>query len=72
MIIKNEKCIVSNSECNYVSTCRYLSDRFGVLKCEHNAMRRAYINETHKHELQERSKLETWSERKDYLVKEIK
>lgn len=35
-------------------------------------MRRAYINEIHKYELQERSKLETWSERKDYLVKEIK
>lgn len=35
-------------------------------------MRRAYINEIHKYELQERSKLETWYERKDYLVKEIK
>lgn len=69
MIIKNEKCIISNSECNYTNTCRYLLDRFGVFECENNEFKRLTIESGYEHELQERSKLETWSERKEELVK---
>ncbi len=69
MLIKNEKCIISNSECNYTSTCRYLSDRFGVFECENNEFKRLTIEAGYEHELQERAKLETWSERKEELIK---
>lgn len=72
MIIKNEICIGSNRECNCVSICRYLLDRFGVFECENNEVKKLAVRAGYEHELQERSKLETWSERKDYLVKETK
>ncbi|MDU3581139.1 MAG: hypothetical protein E7F84_04380 [Clostridium butyricum] len=71
-MIKSEHCIVTPNECNHVSTCRYLLDRFGVFECENNEFKRLTIESGYEHELQERAKLETWSERKDYLVKETK
>ena len=69
LIIKNEKCIGSNKECNCVSTCRYLLDRFGVFECENNEFKRLTIESGYEHELQERAKLEIWSERKEELIK---
>ena len=34
MIIKSQKCLVSDAECSHVNTCRYTLDRFGVFDCE--------------------------------------
>ena len=69
MIIKNEKCLGTNKECNYVSTCRYLLARFGVFECENNEFKRVTIEAGYQHELQERAKIKTWSERKEELIK---
>ena len=69
MIIKNEKCLGTNKECNYVSTCRYLLSRFGVFECENNEFKRVTIEAGYQHELQERAKIKTWSERKEELIK---
>ena len=69
MIIKNEKCINSDKECDCVSACRYLLNRFGVFECENNEFKRLTIESGYEHELQERAKLEIWSERKEELIK---
>ena len=57
LIIKSEKCLVSDSECSHVNTCRYTLDRFGVLDCELAEIKKHVINVKHQHELQERKEL---------------
>lgn len=57
MIIKGEKCLVSDAECSHVNTCRYTLDRFGVLDCEMVEIKKQVINVKHQHELQERKEL---------------
>ena len=57
MIIKGEKCLVSNVECSHVNTCRYTLDRFGVFDCEPMESKKQAINAKHQHELQERKEL---------------
>ena len=69
LIIKNEKCIVSNNECNCVSTCRYLLERFGAFECEPVEYKKSLVEAVHQKELQERAKLKIWSERKAHLIK---
>ena len=57
MIIKSQKCLVSNEECNHVSSCKYLLERFGVFECESEEVKKQAIEAKHKHELQEREEL---------------
>lgn len=57
MIIKSEKCLVSNIECNHVSSCKYLLERFGVFDCEPEKIKKQAIESKHKQELQERKEL---------------
>ena len=57
LIIKGEKCLVSNIECSHVNTCRYTLDRFGVLDCEMVEIKKQVINVKHQRELQERKEL---------------
>ena len=57
MIIKGEKCLVSNIECSHVNTCRYTLDRFGVLDCEPVESKKQAINAKHQKELQDREEL---------------
>lgn len=70
LIIETQKCIVANTECNHVSTCKYLLDRFGVYECEPIEVKKVAVEDGHQHELQERAKIKTWSERKLDLIKE--
>ena len=57
LIIKSEKCLVSNVECSHVNTCRYILDRFGVYDCNPVEIKKQVINVKHQHELQERKEL---------------
>lgn len=57
MIIKGEKCLVTNRECKQVSTCKYLLDRFGVFECESEELKKQSIEAKHQQELQERKEL---------------
>lgn len=57
MIIKGEKCLVSNIECKHVNSCKYLLERFGTLECEPAEFKKQTIEAKHKHELQEREEL---------------
>ena len=57
MIIKNQKCLVSNIECSHVNTCRYTLERFGVFDCEPAAVKKQKIEVKHQQELQERKEL---------------
>ena len=57
LIIKNEKCLVSDAECSHVNTCRYTLDRFGVYDCNPVEIKKHVINVKHQHELQERKEL---------------
>ena len=57
MIIKSQKCLVSNIECSHVNTCRYTLERFGVLDCEHAATKKRKIEAKHQKELQDREEM---------------
>lgn len=57
MIIKSQKCLVSNEECSHVSTCEYTLERFGVFDCEPVEIKKQDINVKHKQELKEREEL---------------
>ena len=57
MIIKYQKCLVSNIECSHVNTCRYTLDRFGVFDCEHAGVKKQEIEAKHQQELQDRKEL---------------
>ena len=57
MIIKSQKCLVSNIECSHVSTCRYTLERFGVFDCEPAAVKKQKIEAKHQKELQDRKEL---------------
>ena len=57
MIIKSQKCLVSNAECSHVSTCRYTLERFGVFDCEHAEVKKQEIEAKHQQELQDREEL---------------
>ena len=57
LIIKSEKCLVSDSECSHVNTCRYTLHRFGVYDCNPVEIKKQAINAKHQHELQERKEL---------------
>ena len=57
MIIKSEKCLVSDAECSHVNTCRYTLERFGVFDCEPVESKKQAINAKHQQELQERKEL---------------
>ena len=57
MIIKFQKCLVSNVECSHVNTCRYTLERFGVFDCESMESKKQAINAKHQQELQERKEL---------------
>ena len=57
IIIKSQKCLVSNIECSHVNTCRYTLERFGVFDCEPVESKKQAINAKHQQELQEREEL---------------
>ena len=57
MIIKSQKCFVSDKECGYVSTCKYTLHRFGVLDCESVTIKKQKIEAKHQKELQDREEL---------------
>ena len=57
MIIKSQKCLVSNKECSHVSTCKYMLHRFGVLDCEPATIKKQKIEAKHQKELQDREEL---------------
>ena len=57
MIIKSQKCLLSNIECSHVNSCRYLLDRFGVLECQAAEHKKHIIEDKHKKELHERKEL---------------
>ena len=57
MIIKSQKCLVSNVECSHVNTCRYTLERFGVFDCEHASVKKQAIEAKHQKELQDREEL---------------
>ena len=57
MIIKSQKCLVSDAECSHVNTCRYTLERFGVFDCEPVESKKQAINAKHQQELQERKEL---------------
>ena len=57
MIIKSQKCLVSNVECSHVNTCRYTLERFGVFDCEPMESKKQAINAKHQYELKERKEL---------------
>ena len=57
MIIKYQKCLVSNVECSHVNTCRYTLERFGVYDCNPVEIKKQVINVKHQQELQERKEL---------------
>ena len=57
MIIKSQKCLLSNIECSHVNTCRYTLHRFGVLDCEPMESKKQAINAKHQQELKERKEL---------------
>lgn len=57
MIIKGEKCLISKAECNKVSSCRYLLERFGVRECEPILVKKTIIDVKHKKEMEERKEL---------------
>lgn len=72
MLIKDEICKIKNKECKHLISCRYLKHRFGALEvdCMPVAERMARINKVSHDEIEKRNEIVTWSERKDYLVKE--
>ena len=47
MIIKFQKCLVSNVECSHVSTCEYMLHRFGVFDCESTEVKKQTIEAKH-------------------------
>ena len=57
MIIKSQKCLVSDKKCNHVNTCKYTLHRFGVLDCESMESKKQAINAKHQQELQDRKEL---------------
>ena len=57
LIIKSEKCLLSESECSHVNTCKYTLHRFGVLDCEPVAVKKQKIEAKHQKELQDREEL---------------
>lgn len=57
MIIKSQKCLVSDKECSHVSTCKYMLHRFGVFDCEPEAAKKQKIEVKHQQELQGRKEL---------------
>ena len=57
MMIKSQKCLVSDKKCSHVNTCRYTLDRFGVLDCEPVTIKKQKIEAKHQKELQDREKL---------------
>ena len=57
MIIKSEKCLFAHIECEHASSCKYLSERFGVFDCEPVKYKRLLINLKHQQELKERRKI---------------
>ena len=57
MIIKSQKCLVSDIECNNVNSCKYLLERFGVLDCESAAVKKQKIEEKYQKELRDREEM---------------
>ena len=57
MTIKSQKCLVSNMECRHVNACKYTLERFGVLDCEPEAVKKQKIEAKHQKELQDREEL---------------
>ena len=57
MIIKSQKCLLANMECNHVSTCKYMLHRFGVFDCESATIKKQKIEAKHQKELQDREEL---------------
>ena len=57
MKIKSQKCLVSDTECSHVSTCKYTLHRFGVLDCEPATIKKQKIEAKHQKELQDREEL---------------
>ena len=65
MIIKSQKCLLSNIECSHVNTCRYTLHRFGVLECQAAEHKKHIIEDKHKKELHERKELLEKLEKKE-------
>ena len=57
MIIKSQKCLVTDKECNHVNTCRYMFHRFRVYECEPTEAKKQVVEAKHKKELQDREEL---------------
>ena len=57
MIIKSQKCLVSDAECSHVSTCKYTLHRFGVFDCEPATIKKQKIEAKHQKELQDREEM---------------
>ena len=57
MIIKSQKCLVSDAECSHVSTCKYMLRRFGVFECDPIGIKKKSIEAKHQKELQDREEL---------------
>ena len=57
MMIKSQKCLVTDKECNHVNTCRYMFHRFRVYECEPTEAKKQVIEAKHKKELQDREEL---------------
>ena len=65
MIIKTQKCLVSDIECKNVNSCKYLFDRFGVFDCQAAEYKKHIIDDKHKKELHERKELLEKLEKKE-------
>ena len=57
MMIKSQKCLVTDKECNYVNTCRYMFHRFRVYECEPTEAKKQVVEAKHQKELQDREEL---------------
>ncbi|UVX34175.1 MAG: hypothetical protein [Bacteriophage sp.] len=72
MLIEDEKCFINGAKCDKVSSCKYFRDRFGLANCYNKTeFEKNHVEMVHQYELLERSKLKTWSDKKEYLNKEV-
>ena len=57
MMIKSQKCLVTDKECNHVNTCRYMFHRFRVYECEPTEAKKQVVEAKHQKELQDREEM---------------
>lgn len=47
----------SDIECNRVNSCKYMLDRFGLIECTSDWIKKEVVEKVHKEELREREEL---------------